>query len=290
MGNALLVRRLKDHVRTLSQEIGNRDLLQISQLRRAAAYITQQFRESGYTVDAQLFEAQGQRVANLIATRRGTRDPEETILVGAHYDTCLNPGADDNASGIAGLLELARLLANEPTARTVRFVAFTNEELPFFQTDTMGSLVYARAAKTRNERLRATLILEMLGYYTDRPNSQQYPPLLGFFYPNRGNFIGVVGNRRNRSLVEEVVRSFKAHSAFPVESASLPEFIEGVDWSDQWSFWKEGYPAVMITDTAFLRNPHYHQESDTWETLDYERMAAVVEGLHGVVKDLAADQ
>jgi len=208
------------------------------------------------------------------------------VIVGAHYDSCFNPGADDNASGVAALLELARLVRGEPLGRTVKFIAFTNEEPPIFQTEQMGSHVYARAARARGEDIRAVLVLEMLGYYDDRRGSQQYPPLFGLFYPSQANFISVVSDFGSRRLCRQVSQAFKRASAFPIESVSTFRSIPGVTWSDHWSFWQEGYPAVMVTDTAFLRNPHYHQMSDTWETLDYERMATVVLGLAGALREL----
>ena len=286
--NAALAERLKTHVRALSEEIGNRDLYEFTKLERAAAYIEAQFSAAGYPVESQPYTVEGKIVRNLIAQKRGTRAPDEVVIVGAHYDTCANPGADDNASGVAGLIELARLLAGTQIEPTVKFIAFTNEEPMFFQTEAMGSRVYAKAARARGENIRAALILEMIGYYSDRPNSQRYPPLFGFFYPNRGNFIGVVANLKHGRLAKEVAQSFKQHSSFPIEWVAAPEFVQGITWSDHWSFWQEGYPAILITDTSFLRNPHYHQPGDTWETLDYERMAEVVEGLRGTMQELAA--
>ena len=284
---AALADRLRRHVRVLSEEIGNRDLSAPEQLGRAAGYIEAQLTETGYRVESQPYTVEGKTVRNLIATTPGTRAPNEVVIVGAHYDTCSNPGADDNASGIAGLIELARRLREAKTDRTVTLIAFTNEEPMFFQTDSMGSRVYAKAARARGADIRAVLVLEMIGYYTDRLHSQRYPPLFGFFYPNRGNFIGVVSNLKYGPLAKQVAQAFTRHSAFPIESVAAPEWVQGIGWSDHWSFWQEGYPAVMLTDTAFLRNPHYHQPTDTWETLDYERMAAVVDGLRGAVQELA---
>jgi Zn-dependent M28 family amino/carboxypeptidase len=287
VADAGLAERLKRHVRALSEEIGNRDLYEAGKLEQAARYVETQLAATGYTVESQPYPVEGKTARNLIVTKVGARTPSEVVIVGAHYDTCSNPGADDNASGVAGLIELARLLREAKTDQTVKLIAFTNEEPMFFQTELMGSRVYAKAARARGEDIRTVLVLEMIGYYADQPNSQRYPPLFGLFYPNRGNFIGVVSNLRHGGLARQVAASFKRQSAFPVEWVAAPEWVQGIAWSDHWSFWQEGYPAVMLTDTAFLRNPHYHQPGDTWQTLDYTRMASVVEGLRGTVQELA---
>ncbi|MCX6348150.1 MAG: M28 family peptidase [Candidatus Aureabacteria bacterium] len=268
-----LVSALRSHVYKLAGGIGIRNVWCSEKLEAAADYIRSRLASCGYAVEEQSYQAEGVAVSNLIAEKRGTKHPEEAVIVGAHYDTTETPGADDNASAVAGLLELARAFSAEPTARTVRFVAFVNEEAPFFRSDLQGSRVYVRAAKDRGERIVAAVVLEMIGYYTDRPRSQRYPPPLGLWYPSRGNFVAVVGNIPSRRLVKEVVGAFSASSPFPVESVTAPGFIPGVDLSDHRSFWQEGIPAVMITDTAFYRNPNYHRAEDTPETLDYQSMA-----------------
>jgi Zn-dependent M28 family amino/carboxypeptidase len=211
------------------------------------------------------------------------------VVVGAHYDSHGNiPAADDNASGVAAVLALARAYARERPGpeRTLRFVFFVNEEPPFFQTDAMGSRVYARRCRARGETIVAMLSLETVGYYCDRSGSQNYPFPLSAFYPSRGDFIGFVGDLSSRRLVKRVVDSFRRHAMFPSQGAALPSGLRGVGWSDQWSFWQEGYPAVMCTDTAPFRNPNYHTPRDTPDTLDFDRMARVVEGLTGVVREL----
>ena len=279
--------RLRNHVRILSEEIGDRNMFDPKRLERAAAYITDQLTTLGYGVQVQEYTVGQQKARNLTVTIPGTTRPEEVLLIGGHYDTCGNPGADDNASGVAGLLELARRVRGFSPARTVTFVAFINEEPPFFHTEAMGSRVYARNSRASGEHIHAAIILEMIGYYSQRPNSQRYPPLYGLFYPNKGNFIGVVSNLKYGGLAKQVARSFRQYSQFPIESVAAPEWISGVTWSDHWSFWKEGYPAVFLTDTSFLRNPHYHQPTDTWETLDYESMAHAINGMFGVIKDFA---
>lgn len=278
-----LANTLEFHVRKLAHEIGNRSVFEYEKLDEAARYITEQFRSFGYDLEFQTYRLWNKAVKNIIASKRGLQKPDEIIIVGAHYDTCYNPGADDNASAVAGLLELSRLLSDQQTNRSIKFVAFVNEEPPFFKTDDMGSMVYTKAAKAKGENIKAGLILEMIGYYVDKPNSQRYPLFYGLFYPNKGNFIAVVGNPHSCRLVKQIKSTFRNHSQFPIESAIGLGFIPGIDFSDHWSFWKQGYPAAMITDTAFYRNPHYHQGSDTYEKLNYESMAEVVKGLEAVL-------
>lgn len=267
---------------------GPRNTFEPENLAAAAAYIEKAL--AGYTVERQEYDAEGVPVANLIVEIQGTTRPEEIVIVGAHYDSVDGTrGADDNASGVAGMLALARRFAHARPARTLRFIAWVNEEPPHFQTGTMGSYVYARRCHERGERIVAALSLEMLGYYDDQPGSQQYPPPLSALYPDTANFIGFAGNLASRVLVKECVRVFRAKSTFPAQAAVLPELIPQTGWSDQWSFWQFGWPALMVTDTALYRNPHYHTEGDLPETLDYERMAAVVEGLGEVVTVLSAE-
>lgn len=288
--DALLAPRLRSHVYRLAHEIGDRQMQRYDALQQAERYVAEQLARLGYPLDRQTYAVDGLAATNLIATKPGTTAAEEIVILGAHYDSCFNPGADDNASGVAGLLEIARLLVERPTARTIRFIAFVNEEPPYYQTESMGSRVYARQVAARGDRLQAVAVLESIGYYTDAPRSQQYPPPFGLFYPDRGNFIGVVGNLRSRRLVATIAQSFRRHSAFPLESIATFEWVTGVGWSDHWSFWQESVPAVMITDTAFLRNPQYHLPSDTWDTLDYARMAQVVRGFAAVLTELATVQ
>ena len=220
----------------------------------------------------------------------GSAKRDEVVVIGAHYDAVDgSPGADDNASGVAALLAIARRIRDAKPARTIRLVAFINEEPPFFKTPQMGSYQYAKRAHDRGEKIVAMLSLESIGYYDPRPNSQQYPPPLSAIYPSTGDFIAFAGNLKSRALIKRCVASFRRHTDFPVESAALPEIIQEIGWSDQWSFWQFGYPAFMVTDTALFRNPHYHSGSDTPETLDYVRMARVTEGLVGVTLDLASE-
>lgn len=285
--NNQLVKILKSHVYRLAQEIGERSVFKYEKLNEAAEYITEQFRLYGYDVEFQDYTVLNKTVKNIIAIKTGVKSPDEIIIVAAHYDSCFNPGADDNASGVAALLELASSISGKQIGRSIKFIAFVNEEPPFFKTENMGSLVYAREAKAKGENIGAVLALEMIGYYSDRPNSQRYPPIFGLFYPNKGNFICIVGNFHSRKLVKEIVSTFRRNTQFPIESVVTLAFVPGVDFSDHWSFWQQGYPAVMITDTGFYRNPHYHTNADTYEKLNYKSMAEVVKGLSAVLLELA---
>lgn len=282
-----LAERLKEHVFKLSHEIGNRDVINdYAHLERAADYIVEQFQQYDFQVQFQYYSVENKKVRNIIATKKGRRSPDEIIIVGAHYDSCLNPGADDNASGIAGLLELARYIADKEINYTVCFVAFVNEEPPFFTTELMGSRVYVRELKAGNKKVKGVLILEMLGYYAQRFGSQRYPPFFGIFHPPWGNFIAVVSNFASGGLARKIESTFKKYARFPIETAITFGSLPGIYFSDHWSFWKEGYPAVMITDTSYLRNNNYHSSTDTYKTLDYESMAMVVEGFDSVLFEL----
>ena len=190
---------------------------------------------------------------------------------------------------VAALIEVARALRGARLARTVKLVAFVNEEAPFFFWGEMGSKVYARAARRRGDEIRVMLSLEMLGCYEDAPGSQAYPPLLKWFYPGRGNFIAFVSNLGSRRALREAVEAFRAHSDFPAPSLAAPAWVPGVAWSDQLSFWRAGYRAVMVTDTAFYRNRHYHRATDTPARLRYPEMARVVEGRGATVAALAGE-
>ena len=274
--------KLKRHVVKLSNEIGDRNISNYENLKKTADYIVVQFLSYGYNVTFQKYSVAGKEVKNIIALKTGSRFPNEIILLGAHYDSCFNPGADDNASGISGLLELARMIANKKVDRTIEFIAFVNEEPPFFKTEVMGSRIYAKECKAENKNIRAIIVFDLIGFYSNKPFSQRYPVILGLFFPNKGNFIGVFGNFKSRYLARQITRIFKNNSSFPIASIAL-DFIPGIDFSDHWSFWKEGYPAVMISDTAFLRHKNYHKNTDTWEKLNYKDMACVIEGIYGVL-------
>src|SRR5215467_8061639 len=283
----LLSANLKSHVETLAGTIGERNLIRYKSLEEGAEYLEKSFSSDGYSVSSQEYTVEGKAVRNLVVEIPGSSRRSEIVVVGAHYDTVFDcPGADDNTSGTAALLELARLLKATHPARTVRFVAFVNEEPPYFQTAKMGSWVYAKKAHAAHDNIVAALSLETVGMYSDVADSQHYPPGLGALYPSRGNFIAFVGNVGSRGLVRDTIRSFRRNTSFPSQGSAVPEWIAGVGWSDHWSFWQEGYPAVMVTDTAVFRNPNYHQPSDRPATLDYDRMARVVHGLATVISDL----
>ncbi len=279
---------LKTHVEKLAGEIGERNLYRYAALDQSAAYIQDSFEKLGYKVGAQEFQVSGKTVRNLDVELPGATLPREIVVIGAHYDSIEGcPGANDNATGVAGVLELARIAAELRPARTIRFVAFVNEEPPHFQTDAMGSLVYARRCRERRETIVAMLSLETIGYYSDAKGSQQYPFPFSLFYPDTGNFIGFVGNTGSRSFVRNVVRLFRERAQFPSEGAAPPGFVQGVGWSDHWAFWQCGYPGLMVTDTAPFRYPYYHDLRDTPDQIDYDRTTRVVAGLAEVMKELA---
>jgi Zn-dependent M28 family amino/carboxypeptidase len=287
-GERALRPELERHVVTLSEKIGARSVRASAGLAAARQYIEETFTSLGYEVDAQEFTVDGVVCANVEVELAGGAQAEEIVVIGAHYDGySFQPAANDNATGVASTLELARLFAGKQPARTLRFVAFVNEEPPYFQTEDMGSRRYAKRCRQRGEDVVAMLSLETMGYYSDEDGSQHYPAPFGWFYPSTGNFIGFVGNLGSRKLVRRVVRTFRRVGRFPSEGAALPSFITGVGWSDQWSFWQEGYAAAMVTDTAPFRYPHYHSDSDTPDKIDFERLARVVAALEQVVADLA---
>jgi hypothetical protein len=282
---------LRTHVQRLAGDIGERNMFHPQALSRAAAYIEQTWQIQGYSVERQEYQTRGETIANLAVSRAGTDPLAGIIVVGAHYDSVVgSPGANDNGTGVAALLEIARQLTARKLCRTVHLVAFVNEEPPFFKTASMGSRVYAKMARARGDDIRAMLCLETIGYYSDAPDSQHYPPLFNLFYPERGNFIGFVSDFRSRSLLKQAVAAFRVASDFPVEYLSTFSFIPGVDWSDHWSFWREDIPAVMVTDTAPYRYPYYHTSLDTVDKVSYPQLARVTDGLLAVVTALAQCQ
>lgn len=278
---------LRGHVARLAGEIGPRTVE--TGINEAAAYIRESLRATGYAVAEQPYELGRFTYRNIESELSGAANPTEIVVVGAHYDTAGPfPGANDNASGVAAVLELARVLKEARLSRTVRFVLFPNEEPPFFLSAAMGSFVYAKRCRDRKENVTAMLSLETIGYYSDAAGSQTYP-FPAPTYPTTANFIGFVGNIGSRRLLRECMRVFRETTQFPSEGIAAPPDIPGVGWSDHWSFWQHGYRGVMVTDTALYRYPHYHGPDDTPDKLDYERTARVVRGLERVVRALAGE-
>jgi hypothetical protein len=279
---------LRRDVQVLAGDIGNRNWWAYAQLLQAADWIESTLTKAGHQVRRRGYDVRGRNCDNLEVEIRGQTKPDEIVIIGAHYDSVFGcPAANDNGSGVAALLALARAFADAKPARTVRLVAFVNEEAPFYHTKEMGSLVYAEGCRQRDEKVVAMLSLETIGYYRDEAGSQDYPAGVGVFYPSAGNFIAFVGDFSSRALVRQCIGTFRRDVKFPSEGAALPSFIQGIGWSDHWSFWQAGYPAIMVTDTAIFRYPHYHDPSDTPDKLDYDRLARVVAGIERVVRDLA---
>jgi hypothetical protein len=287
---------LERDITMLAHEFGPRNLYEPQRLEQAANWLEAELAATGCVVTRQVFEVtheedgiQAAPCWNIIGEIPGAQRGAEIVVVGGHYDSFLNsPGANDNASGTAAVLALARALAGSSPSRTLRFALFTNEEPPFFRTESMGSLVYARACRAKGENLVAMLSLETIGFYSDEPGSQQYPEPFDKLYPDTGNFIGFVANTRSRAMLHDVVAAFREKARFPSEGGALPGSIAGIGWSDHWAFWECGYPGVMVTDTALFRYPHYHLPSDTPDKLDYARMAQVVDAMRIVVERLAS--
>jgi hypothetical protein len=286
-----ILNNLKKTVHVLAREIGSRGYNQMSELSRTIEYISKELTEYGYTVLDQPYEYRGNMYKNIYVEKAGTKEPDKILVIGAHYDTVTGtPGADDNASAVAGLLELARLLAETPLNKTVHFVAFTLEEPPLFRSKKMGSYVYAKSLKQAGRNVEGMICLEMIGYFTDEPGSQVFPlPFMRWFYPTTGNFITLVSNIESRGFLKRVKSGFKKGSDLPVETLSTVFIVPGVDFSDHRNFWKHGYKALMVTDTAFYRNPQYHGIGDVPEILDYERMTEVVLGLKSAIEELAGE-
>ncbi len=275
----LLIKNLYQHIEHLSVKIGERHLWKEGSLSQAADYIESTLTAFGYPVERQTYACYAKDVSNLIAEKIGTE--EKVVVIGAHYDTVPGtPGADDNASAVAGLLELARLHREGPNKKTLLFVAFANEEPPCFGFPNMGSMVYAKSLKEERRPVEVMVSLEMIGFF--RPERiQNYPlPGMNLFYPKTADFIGVVGNFRSSKYVSLFRKGIRKHSAIHARSLIAPEFFGGISLSDNSSFWRHGYRAIMVTDTSFFRNQNYHQETDTIDTLDFEKMAEVVKGLH----------
>jgi hypothetical protein len=277
---------LRASVQKLAGEIGERNMWHYSQLNAAVDFIEDSLSRAGLRTRRDSYDIRGQACHNIEAEIPGA-DPE-VLLIGAHYDSVFgSPGANDNGTGVAATLALAKRFAGKKPEHTLRFVAFVNEEPPYFLSDEMGSFIYAGRCKARGDKISAMISLETIGYFSDAPHSQTYPsPILGIPYPKVGNFIGFVSNIHSRRLLRRVVALFRKHAKIPSEGAALPAFVPGVSWSDQWSFWRYDYPGIMVTDTAPFRYPYYHSSSDTPDKLDYDRFTLVVSGMEKVIEDL----
>ncbi|MGY2492933.1 M28 family peptidase [Cupriavidus sp. CP313] len=281
--------RLREHVRHLATTEHN--VQKYTELEAAAQYIENTLAAEGYVVSRQEYETLGRKVRNLIVTVPSqTQSGKNVIIVGAHYDSAIgSPGANDNGTGVASILELAKRLkdAGATAQSDIVFALYTNEEEPYFRTNLMGSSLHARSLKEKGANVIAMFSLETMGYYSDVKGSQKYPGPLKAFYPERGNFIGFVGNVRSLGLVRKVTGSFRQHAAFPAEGIAGPRAIPGIDWSDHAPFMDQGYPCLMVTDTALYRYPYYHGAQDTIDKIDFDKLARVVVGLEAVVRDLA---
>jgi hypothetical protein len=286
---AALAAALKQHIATIAAREHN--LVEYDELEKVARYIEATVASFGYTVGRQEFIVEGKPVRNidaLIEPRAGTVDPE-VLVVGAHYDSVRGaPGANDNASGSAAVIELARLLhdLDGKSDKRIRFVLFVNEEPPYFRTEAMGSLRYARALAERRERVVGMYSLETIGCYSSKPGSQRFPFPFGLLLPHRGDWVAFIGLLGSRPLVHQTMRSFRSHTAFPSVGGVAPDAIPGMGWSDHWAFAQHGFQALMITDTAPFRYVHYHRPSDTPDKVDTESVARLVKGIERVIRDL----
>ena len=286
---ALESTRLKAHVIKLSNEFFPRNYTQTQNLDRCAEYIRAHFEKAGAETSMQAFTVRKKRYQNVIGFF-GDKSSER-IVVGAHYDAYLNtPGADDNASGVAGLIELAYLIGKENIATGIELVAYTLEEPPFFDTEDMGSARHARWLHEQKVKVKCMMALEMIGYFSGEPGSQLYPiPALKIYYPSKGNSIAIVGRLDQRKIVKQIKQLMKGATDLPVFSINAPLLVAGIDLSDHRNYWKYGYDAVMITDTAFYRNREYHKPGDTADRLNYELMGNTVIQVFEAIKGLAAD-
>lgn len=264
-----LSRELRRHVMVLAGEIGDRGTHKPDSYRKAADYIVSEFVALGYTPQIQTYPAGGMDCSNIEVKITGSKSPEKILVIGAHYDTIEDTvGANDNTSGVAGMLALARMLKDSQPGSTIKIVAFANEEPPYFQTPLMGSMVYAKACKERGDNIIGMMSLETIGYYSDEANSQRYPTPFDKVYPTTGNFLAFVANVQSRLLMQKAIGAFRKHAQFPSEGGAAPDLTAGIGWSDHWAFWQQGYQALMVTDTAPFRYPYYHRRSDTPDKLD----------------------
>lgn len=275
---------LLKHMRILTDDIGERNVERYGELERAFDYIRSELEGFNYEVKTQTYTVRKKAVKNIEAQLTGHTLPQDIIVVGAHYDSVFgSPGANDNGSGTSALLEIARMLKDIKPFVTIRFVFFVNEEPPFFETPHMGSRVYAKELRQKGKNITVMFSIETIGYYLNTPNSQKYPSILKYFYPDTGNFLAFVGDFSSRKLVYDSIRDFRRHTKFPSVGIVAPKWLPGVDWSDHQAFWDEGYPAIMLTDTAPFRYPYYHTEEDTYDKINYDSFARVVMGISRII-------
>ena len=285
----IIQNNLQRDINKLGVEIGARNYSHYDNLNAAKVFLKSSFEEAGYQVNQQEYRINNQTFTNLEVEIKGVDKPDEIVVVGGHYDTAFTtPGANDNGSGVAAVLELARRFADKKPSRTLRFVEFTNEEPPYFWTENMGSLVYAKGCKERDENIIAMLSLETMGYFSKEEGSQKYPFPLNLIYPSQGNFIAFVGNIDSNKLVKKTVSYFRKQVKFPSEGLAVFNQIPGVGWSDHWSFWQQGYQGIMVTDSGPFRYTQYHTLDDVSDNIDYEKLARVVSGLEKVVGEFVS--
>jgi len=287
-----LSERLKKDVEFISLKIGERNVIRrYSELISTANYIEKSLTSAGFEVIHEKFESDGKPVSNIYVEKMGAKKPDEIVIIGAHYDTVpFSPGANDNASAVAANLELARLFSKRSSDRTLRFVFFVNEEYPYFMTKRMGSLVHAMACARKEEDIKAMLCLECVGCYSRKPKSQKYPFILKPFYPIRGDFITFVGNVRSRALIHGVLSSFRKNTKFPSEGIAATELVRDICRSDHYPFWKQGWPALMVTDTANFRYKEYHTPDDLPHLIDFDCMSRVTMGLYRVIDEIQSGE
>ena len=283
----LISNNLLDIVKTLSVDIGERNIEKPANYKKASSYIKKKLTSYGYEAKSSSYSYNSQIVENIYSIKPANVNTDRVVIVGAHYDSLSGTvGANDNASGVAVLLELARILQNKKLNTHIHFVAFANEEPPYFKTEEMGSFVYAKNLRRQGVNIVAMYSLETMGAYYDNKGSQKYPFPLGQYYPDTANFIAFVSDAKSRKLLKNSVKIFRDSAKIPSEGLSAPEDLEGVSWSDHWSFWQAGYPAIMITDTAPFRYKHYHQVTDTYDKIDFIRMSRVTSGISQMLQQI----
>jgi len=283
-----LAARLRGHVVAIASEPHNTQ--HYAALQRSAAYIEAELSSLGYAPQSQAWEVGGKTVHNISVDLSSANAGPETpsVVIGAHYDSYGNaPGANDNGSGSAAVIELARLLRDTPlTDKRLRLVLFVNEEPPYDRTPDMGSYRYAKSLKDAGEKVIGMISLETIGSFSDEPGSQRYPFPFNHVFPDVGNFVAFVALPGGRAFLHDVIASFRRHTPFPTIGGTAPDSIPGIGWSDHWAFFKVGYPAIMVTDTALFRYPHYHTPQDTPDKVDYDKLARVTLGIAETARDL----